>query len=865
LTALDCGRAASDAAGVPQSTASQAADLPPYARPGWSRPRHLEPAFLGAAPPTDASRHAEPALIRDLPYPFANALTIASDADLSTFRSVVLYRDLIQRGYGLNLGQSFYCLSGGGAPAAPAVSYFSDASDQPMRVDSRTPLGLRTDQLFLRLAEEGAFDFLHSYGDDGVMPLTLCAALAVRADATGGGRGECTPTSEARSPNGAHGIHFLVSAEGHPQAAELALIDETGSEYTAALPAEWLSPGKRRWVQLGFDQPRRVIASRTPLSFEPWGASERRLARVRLRIWGDPGSRLVLERLGFTFLSRDLVERQISVLHRLGIGASADVRHGGFTGQTGHSWITGGVRETEASYPYSATGKTLPAMQRWSADDARTPFYHTDLLSSRLGVDFFDTGMRPDPLPIKAMLDAETGQDSRPRYGFHRMSDPTHLRGRELRVEEARVGSVHSVGAVIELGLRRLQEGTGRAVVLYTHYGDFQMPGAPAEPTASYPFHENAGKGFEMLRALHYNVFGDLPLRSRIWVTTVPSLLRYSLARRSVEPHARIDYEGSRVELESFHDPVLGRSLPSTPESWGELHGLTFYVRHAGEARVSLDGRPMGAFKRNPADDSGRESITLVDDSSPLAALDEVDPTLQGRVGVRGGRLVMRQGGLSRGRRRAALFMEGPEAELDFDPGALSSEGSSFFHFEYRKTGDFALQLGWEDARGVRTVAREAGTDASVDQGWTIPRQPPGELGEVVLDYADLERPRAGFIVVPRALVRRLFVRVRGARAGDVLELDRVAFLREDPRPLHLRGATVRLGGRVAGLPNRLVYALVDGEPKEVLTDADGYYALPAVPRGAVVQLWVLKQGRPVYLGGRRALQADDDRADLDL
>jgi hypothetical protein len=841
--------------------------MPEYARPGWSRPRHLVPGFVAPVVANAGDLPVETDLVRALPYPFANALTVSSDADLSTFRSVVLYRDLIQRHYGLNLGQSFYCLSGGGTPARPSVSYFANGSDQPRKIDANAGAGLRTDQLFLRLIDEGAFDFLHSYGEDGVRPVPLCSVLIARVGEDGEGHAACTPSPDiAATLGGAQGLHFVVTAEGRPEAAELTLTDETGGEYRAALPTEWLTSTGRRWGQLEFDQPRRVAVPRLPLRFETWGASTRRVTGIRLDVWGAPGARLTLRDVGFASLTRDIVARQLSVLERHGVGIEVDARHGGFTGQTGHSWIAGGVRQVDNSYQYSIAGKVLPAVQRWSADDARSPFYHTDLLSSGLGVDFFDSSWVADPQPIASVVRAETGQDGRPRYVFDRLQDRPLLPGLDLDVKAAPAGSVHSVGVMIEHGVRKLQQGTGRAAILYIHYGSFLMPGAPAEPTAAYPFHENAGKGFEMLRALHYNVFGDLPLRSRIWVTTVPSLLRYSLARRSIEPHARIDYEASRVELESFQDPVLGRSLPSTRESWGEFHGLTFYVRHAGEARVSLDGRPMGAFKRNPADDSGRESITLVDDSSPLAALDEVDPTLQGRVGVRGGRLVMLQGGLSRGRNRAALFMEGPEAELDFDPGLLSSEGSSFFRFEYRKTGgDFAVQLGWEDSRGVRTVARETGTDASADQGWTIPRQKPGELREVVLDYADLERPPAGFIVVPRAPVRRLFVRVSGARAGDVLELDRVAFLREDPRPLHLRGATVRLGGRVAGLPNRLVYALVDGEPKEVLTDTDGYYALPAVPRGAVVQLWVLKQGRPVYPGGRRALQADDDRADLDL
>ena len=57
----------------------------------------------------------------------------------------------------------------------------------------------------------------------------------------------------------------------------------------------------------------------------------------------------------------------------------------------------------------------------------------------------------------------------------------------------------------------------------------------------------------------------------------------------------------------------------------GQLHGLTFYVDDRADGRVRLDGADIADLVRNPADETGRESVTVVGADIRHVLLDEAD------------------------------------------------------------------------------------------------------------------------------------------------------------------------------------------------------------------------------------------------
>src|SRR5476649_1191267 len=102
-----------------------------------------------------------------------------------------------------------------------------------------------------------------------------------------------------------------------------------------------------------------------------------------------------------------------------------------------------------------------------------------------------------------------------------------------------------------------------------------------------------------------FGISGD---GSRQWLTRASVLYDYALIVRSLADHVRRD--GDNIDISSWADAVLGQTLPCSP---AQLYGVTFYVRDAGTAGVSLNGRRIETLSRNPADETGRQSVTVLE------------------------------------------------------------------------------------------------------------------------------------------------------------------------------------------------------------------------------------------------------------
>jgi hypothetical protein len=92
-----------------------------------------------------------------------------------------------------------------------------------------------------------------------------------------------------------------------------------------------------------------------------------------------------------------------------------------------------------------------------------------------------------------------------------------------------------------------------------------------------------------------------------IFVTTTSRLLNYA---HSLQYLAWSQYHGAagvRITIEHLDDPIFGRTLPAA----ARLQGLTFYVADRHRADVYLRDVRIDDIQRNPADESGVESVTI--------------------------------------------------------------------------------------------------------------------------------------------------------------------------------------------------------------------------------------------------------------
>lgn len=143
------------------------------------------------------------------------------------------------------------------------------------------------------------------------------------------------------------------------------------------------------------------------------------------------------------------------------------------------------------------------------------------------------------------------------------------------------LANVLTSGVVAEL-LRR-----GGLSVLYTHLGKSRDGRPPLTP--------------ESVAALQ-----GVAARARtgeLLVTTTRRVLALSQAQQQLRWTARTEAAGTVLEVDTSATwPRLGAE---------DLGGLTFYVPEAAQARLLVDGQEISGLKRNPADATSRQSVSV--------------------------------------------------------------------------------------------------------------------------------------------------------------------------------------------------------------------------------------------------------------
>lgn len=92
-----------------------------------------------------------------------------------------------------------------------------------------------------------------------------------------------------------------------------------------------------------------------------------------------------------------------------------------------------------------------------------------------------------------------------------------------------------------------------------------------------------------------------------IFVTNTSKMLKYYLVHKYLEWSYENNDESSIVYIKKVNDPVFGEFIPTVED----LEGLTFYVKDANNASIYLNNKIVTHFKKNAADQTGKQSITI--------------------------------------------------------------------------------------------------------------------------------------------------------------------------------------------------------------------------------------------------------------
>jgi hypothetical protein len=196
----------------------------------------------------------------------------------------------------------------------------------------------------------------------------------------------------------------------------------------------------------------------------------------------------------------------------------------------------------------------------------------------------------------KEWMKGVLGRRGSPKYAVHAANatlQPARLRSGHPVREFLRVnphwGGVSSAETATGIGdvlseamLDRLVEREGFAI-LYTHLGKVPPHDAPFPPASRTALERLAG----------YRDSG------KILVTTTSRVLHYREAVESAQVSSTVDAGAERIDLE----------LPA--DAAADPQGLSVYVDDSSSARLVVNGREIDDVRRNPADHTGRQSVSV--------------------------------------------------------------------------------------------------------------------------------------------------------------------------------------------------------------------------------------------------------------
>jgi hypothetical protein len=138
--------------------------------------------------------------------------------------------------------------------------------------------------------------------------------------------------------------------------------------------------------------------------------------------------------------------------------------------------------------------------------------------------------------------------------------------------------------------ITRLVDAAGYGI-LYAHFGE--NAGCP-QPICS-----------ETRDALRY--LSEKYRNGEVYVTTTAKLLTYYTTHKYLTWHVEKRGHDTVIIIDRVDDPVFGAFVPEA----GDLQGMTFYVPSARNARVFVGDREVRPIQANPADQTGRESVSV--------------------------------------------------------------------------------------------------------------------------------------------------------------------------------------------------------------------------------------------------------------
>ena len=821
--------------------------------------------WLLAAASCIARAQPAPAQLRDFPYPFGNAVSFSSDADLQSVAHLKAVHRLLNEQLGLPISDLvFPQIDFSHYPELygfPSYHVATDGLFTGFDQLNRTPVaGMPAYAAVLREWHRGNIDQFHSWWEDGLprvgtpgLPRALVDHLNIAVPAIVGADPDPDPSGRPLD----YPILGIRLSGDAPADLSLRLVFDSGPTQHVS-PAEFADGARaqlERRPEGGLGLVWNIAARRD---------GEKRLTFANLRrveflvpscAQGCGVQVIGVERARFTRFS---ALQQMKLLEKLNVRPFLYTSHGGLS----YNQDFGLGHPMEA--PKYLNDPNANFDRRELAEDPGSDFYLVDLLQ-QLGVGAVWSVTIPGSYVVPWLASPRL---LRPVSGFHQFardwlyvpSDVTTPQGaveyladkmpelpkEELAKELACFGSPdcsvvegRNVGLLVAETLAKAERGAGIEYLWYTHFGTAVLGFPDGNWLPEKPFPDATLVQFHTLADNYYNLSGNLDPQRRIWVAPAATLVRYSLLRSQMDGHVTYDPKANVVEIEPWRDPVRDKMVPDPNAGMRDLNGLTVYVDDPERTKIFIGSTETVSFRRNPADATGRPSVTVVDDNTPTVLVGRAPLTDRGTVSASPGAHFT----FSPDQQTAALLSidRDGDAAINFVPEALFLWNTTDLQFRFRKTGSGMVfaRLTLDDGRRIDLDEGSSLSD-DANAGWLIPPQPSGvwitrTVAVPDATWREKEAPWQENSVdvwrrppLPIGRIREVQFGLRAAEAGATLQVGFLHALRPNGGAMDPTGRML-VAGRVVdasgnpreGLP---IDATSGEDSRRTTTDSDGLF-----------------------------------------
>jgi len=834
-------------------------------------------------------------LIRKLPYPFTHLVTIASDVDMQTPEHGAAIHRLINEQLGLPIADSIWVQGSG----QNSTSLFSGGIDL-----NRTPVGdnHETWGFLVREWHRGNADSFHSWQDDGVPRLLHVTSPPLQLATSS------TTLELQDAPAALRGYYYrnlrLQFSGACPDDLTLHLHDDAGRQFVVS--SNDIRRGRQTMIS---EQPNACI---TNLVFGvpgnigiPCDKSCFDLTRLRKIVLVAPSCtsscKTHLVNVSRDNFSRMTVAMQLPFVNALNLRPGFLSSHGGWTFAQNFGWdddVQTIPRTHGSMYEHTAVdNKLIP-----HAANPSSFAFHSDLLKE-LGVtsvwSYFLSRKNNARRIMQSHWKQALNSPTHTFPGFYDVQrtavteeyslDTVEKFTNELRKLEPELkteflqklycrnhcggdqGAV--LGLLLRLSMLRIERGEETEHIWYTHLGS----GNPEfKRTEKEPLTGTAISQLQELAKYYFGLTQNLD-RKRIWVPPAGVAINYRNMRQAVSRHVRLNPSTSEVYVSPWIDPVTGRQMAAGIDALRYLQGLTIYVPNASIARIFVNGKETTSFTRNSPDHSGKQSVTLVDDTTPQLLFHRLPAKEAGElVAINGS--VQDFSPDKQGADFIRASNNAGDAIAEWRPKQLRIINATHFAITFRKNASKGGRLFFEleMADGGKIVAAEpqiANRFPGVPH-WEI-RTPDADSEKwttVVLPITSLIWPEGAQQAkpLPIGVVKSVKFGILGAQGVARLEVKYLAGLRPNSNASQPDG-TRMIGGQLIGeggkpLRNEIVrLTLEGGKSIETISDSGGYYFFYRLPMNAVVSIDSGKRKCSADRGKKTVIAKDDPEWDIDF